>query len=341
MDFDYLHLYVKDYGQISHWYQHSFGFLLINQITTTQQITGIFQQGQIVLLISAPLNPQGAIADYLSHHPPGIVEVAFQVPDWSAFCKKIATLGIKTTPIFHPLTQEMGVTFSAWGEVDHSIFPRRKINDDVSTMGLTAIDHVVLNVPSAEFKDASDWYQTLFDWQVQQRFTIATPHSGLYSEALIDQGGKVQFNLNRPNTNQSQIQTFLDRNHGSGIQHVAFRSQNIIQTVRKLRDNAVDFLNVPQHYYDQKQPQFNANNFPLKQTIHWQALRNLGILIDDNNFPAQQLLLQIFTQTLFGKSSLFWEIIERRHQATGFGEGNFQALYEAVEASEKDAIQSH
>ena len=216
------------------------------------------------------------------------------------------------------------------------MFPRRPITVNPSKLGLTAIDHVVLNVPINEFENASQWYQTLFNWQVQQRFTIATPHSGLYSEALIDQGGKVQFNLNRPDSNQSQIQTFLDHNHSAGIQHVAFSSHNIVQTVEKLRENAVEFLTVPQNYYDQKQQKFNRDNLQLTQTINWQTLRNLGILIDSNASQTQQLLLQIFSQPLFGRSSLFWEIIERRHQAIGFGEGNFQALYEAVEASERE-----
>ncbi|MEB3160721.1 MAG: 4-hydroxyphenylpyruvate dioxygenase [Synechocystis sp.] len=336
MDFDYLHLYVKDYQQASHWYQDCFGFLLTDQITTAEQITGIFQQGQITLLISAPLGQQGAIADYLNVHPPGIGEVAFQVPNWLEFCEKLAEFNLKTDSIIHPLTQEVGITFTAWGNVRHSVFPCRPITITPSRLGLTAIDHVVLNLPKADFAGASHWYQTLFDWQVQQRFSIATPHSGLYSEALMDHGGNVQFNLNCPNNPQSQIQTFLDRNHGSGIQHGAFSSQNIIQTVSQLRQNAVDFLTVPRTYYDQQRQQFKLENLDITQTINWQTLHSLGILIDQKKSHPEQILLQIFTRPLFGQSSLFWEIIDRRQQATGFGEGNFQALYEAVEASERE-----
>jgi 4-hydroxyphenylpyruvate dioxygenase len=194
---------------------------------------------------------------------------------------------------------------------------------------------VVLNVPKADFSEASHWYQRLFNWHVQQRFTIATPHSGLYSEALIDQEGKVQFNLNCPNNPQSQIQIFLDQNRGPGIQHVAFSSSNILVTVEKLKQNAVKFLTVPRHYYTRQQQQFESTHHQLSREINWQALQDLGILIDNNTSNPYQLLLQIFSQPLFGQSSCFWEIIERHQQAAGFGEGNFQALYEAVEASER------
>jgi 4-hydroxyphenylpyruvate dioxygenase len=343
MDFDYLHLYVRDYPQARHWYQDRWGFVLTAEQKTPDSLTGIFQQGHIVLLISAPLSPHGAISErsatgcaaYLTHHPPGIGEVAFQVPNWSEFCGKLAAFQLKTAPIIHPLTQEIGITFTPWGDINHSVFPGRPATMLESTLGLTAIDHVVLNLSKANFSAASHWYQTLFNWQVQQRFTIATPHSGLYSEALIDQGGKVQFNLNCPNNLQSQIQTFLDQNHGPGIQHVAFSSANILSTVAELRRNGVEFLTVPSNYYDRQQKQFTATHPQSSSTIPWQTLQSLGILIDCQNSNPQQLLLQIFSQPLFGKSSCFWEIIERRQQATGFGEGNFQALYEAVEASER------
>lgn len=338
MDFDYLHLYVKDYQQASHWYQTCFGFLLTDQITTTEQITGIFQQGQITLLISAPLSQQGAIADYLTQHPPGIGEVAFHVSHWSSFYKKLAEFNLKTRPIIHPITQEIGVTFTAWGEVNHSVFSSCRVNFNHSATGLVAIDHVVLNVSNTDFNAASQWYQTLFNWQIQQRFTIATPHSGLYSEALIDQDGKVQFNLNRPDSDHSQIQTFLDHNRGAGIQHVAFSSHNILKTVKTLKKNAVNFLTIPQNYYSHKQQQFEIVNHSCPVEINWQALQDLGILIDRKHPQSQQLLLQVFTRPLFGKSSCFWEIIERRHQAAGFGEGNFQALYEAVETMEHHGL---
>jgi 4-hydroxyphenylpyruvate dioxygenase len=261
--------------------------------------------------------------------------VAFQVAHWSAFNEKLAVLGIATTPIVHPLTEAMGLTFTAWGNVRHSLFPRRQPLDNKAGLGLMAIDHVVLNVPKADFQAASSWYQTLFKWRVQQRFTITTPYSGLYSEALIDPGEQIQFNLNCPSNQHSQIQTFLNHNHGAGIQHVAFRSHSILETIKRLRQNSVAFLSVPEHYYVRKQQQFTATPRPDHSPhIDWQTLQDLGILVDGEKTHQSSLLLQIFTQPLFGQSSFFWEIIERCQRATGFGEGNFQALYEAVEAGE-------
>ncbi len=340
MEFDYLHLYVPDFSEADYCYQKYWGFTRLEMMTTAEKITGIYQQGQILLIISAPNNSTSIINRYLVNHPPGIGEVAFQMPDLSEFLTKLNQLNIASEPIVHPLTNQPGLSFTVWGDLRHSVYPPRQplVNpsNNPTNVDLTTIDHVVLNIASEEFYQASQWHQQLFGWSVQQKFTITTPNSGLYSEALINQNGKVQFNLNRPSSPHSQIQTFLEKNRGPGIQHVALSSPNIIQTVDNLQKKGIKFLSIPSTYYDQKRTKFKDKRDKSEQypTMNWSSLESLGILVDENRNNSQKLLLQIFTQPCYGKGTLFWEIIQRCQQAKGFGEGNFQALYEAVETME-------
>ncbi|AIE74709.1 MULTISPECIES: 4-hydroxyphenylpyruvate dioxygenase [unclassified Synechocystis] len=334
MEFDYLHLYVDDYPTADHCYQHQWGFTCLNKVNTDQGITGIYQQGQILLLISAPASSLSQYNDYLQKHPPGIGEVAWQVDNWQSFQHQLTELQIETRPTIHPLTKAKGLTFLLWGDVSHSIYPVRSglnQNKTLDGVGLTAIDHVVVNIAGEQFGQTSQWYQQIFGWSVQQSFTINTPHSGLYSEALASANGKVQFNLNCPTDKSSQIQTFLANNHGAGIQHVAFSTTSITQTIAHLQERGVNFLKIPTVYYQQqrKDNYFNYSN------LDWDILQRLEILLDDQDDTGKRLLLQIFSQPCYGVGTLFWEIIERRHRAEGFGQGNFQALYEAVEALEK------
>ncbi|QHV01077.1 4-hydroxyphenylpyruvate dioxygenase [Synechocystis sp. CACIAM 05] len=334
MEFDYLHLYVDDYQSAHHYYQRQWGFTCVNKIITDQGVTGIYQQGQILLLISASESSLSRYADYLQKHPPGVGEVAWQVANWQKIQHQLSELQIETTPVIHPLTKAEGLTFLLWGDVRHSIYPiRSELNQNKTLhgVGLTTIDHVVLNIAADQFTQASQWYQQVFGWSVQQSFTINTPHSGLYSEALASANGKVQFNLNCPTNNSSQIQTFLANNHGAGIQHVAFSTTSITQTVAHLRERGVNFLKIPTGYYQQQR---NSSYFNYA-SLDWDTLQCLEILLDDQDNTGERLLLQIFSQPCYGVGTLFWEIIERRHRARGFGQGNFQALYEAVETLEK------
>ena len=193
------------------------------------------------------------------------------------------------------------------------------------------IDHLVLNVAADELKQAVIWYKNLFGFKIQQTFKIQTKRSGLYSEALIDPSGQIQFNINEPTSPNSQIQEFLDINHGSGIQHIALRSTNILQTVAKMRSRGTAFLSVPTSYYRQLQKRYRNRSIPSLADWEWQAIESQQVLVDWHQEKPESLLMQIFTQPIFDRPTFFWELIERRKQAQGFGEANFQALFEAVE----------
>ncbi|MEL7407924.1 MAG: VOC family protein, partial [Cyanobacteria bacterium J06558_2] len=197
---------------------------------------------------------------------------------------------------------------------------------------MATIDHVVLNVARGQLNNAVSLYQELFGLRVQQQFKIQTNKSGLASQALIDDSGAVQFNINEPTDSNSQIQEFIDCNHGSGIQHLALRSPDLISDVAQMRRRGLNFLSVPSAYYHQL-PQLEGLN-----TLEQQTITQQQILIDCDRWLPQSLLMQIFTQPIFEQPTFFLEFIERRHNAQGFGQGNFQALFAAVEREQGNRI---
>ena len=134
-----------------------------------------------------------------------------------------------------------------------------------------------------------------------------------------------RFNINEPTSSNSQIQEFIDLNGGSGIQHIALRSQNLIQDVASMQQEDVAFLNIPQSYYEQLDTTLNLTQ------EEWEAIANQQILVERDRLNPQSLLMQIFTQPIFEQPTFFLEFIERRQQAQGFGQGNFKELFAAVE----------
>ena len=206
--------------------------------------------------------------------------------------------------------------------------------ETTKSCNFTDIDHVVLNVAGGELESAVKLYRDLFDFRVQQNFEIQTSRSGLTSQALIDNEG-VQFNINQPTTANSQIQEFIDLNRGSGIQHLALRSPNLIADVAQMRQSGLKFLNVPKAYYDGLEALSSLSISERKAVIEQQ------ILVDCDRHTPQSLLMQIFTQPIFEQPTFFLEFIERRHSARGFGRGNFKALFEAVERESLERSINH
>ena len=200
---------------------------------------------------------------------------------------------------------------------------------------ISAIDHVVLNVPVGEIEPAVAWYEKAFGMERQQRFSIQTNRSALHSQVLKHPEGNVQFPINEPASPHSQIQEFLDAYGGAGIQHIALRTENILEAIAHMRDQGVLFLDVPPTYYEQIQ---KRNEFS-SGLENFEAIARLKILVDWPTHNPDALLLQTFTQPLFGQPTFFFEVIQRQLYDTpqgqqhvqGFGEGNFQALFEAVE----------
>jgi 4-hydroxyphenylpyruvate dioxygenase len=201
---------------------------------------------------------------------------------------------------------------------------------------LVGIDHAVLNVASGDMLKAAAWYERAFGFRCQQTFSIQTPRSGLHSIVMAHPEGDATIPINEPSSSNSQIQEFLEVNRGSGIQHLALSTGNIVQTVARLQNQGVRFLSVPESYYEQlpTRPGFQGS-----MADDWGAIAQHGILVDWKTDIPNSLLFQIFTEPIFQEPTFFFEIIQRHAQVIptpkqgtkGFGEGNFRALFEAIE----------
>jgi 4-hydroxyphenylpyruvate dioxygenase len=347
MKIDHIHFYVEDAAQTSDWLIQKMGFQSGGQQINEHTHTAIVGSGQILLRVSSALSDASPVAKYLDRHPAGVVDIAFLVEDLDVLRARIDQLNIQVitdrTLSNHDSSQ---ITIKGWGDYQHTLIAdhaKKSAFTTSSEKSLIDIDHVVLNVAQHQLVAATQWYQDIFDFQVQQSFEIQTNYSGLYSKALIDPTGQVQFNINEPSTANSQIQTFLNLHRGAGIQHVALKAQNIFQAVASMRTKNLEFLSIPDAYYQNLKNRLSyedateiqqINNFPLSQK-EWQELGKSGVLLDWSDSKNTELLLQIFTQPIFAQPTFFFEIIERRGQAQGFGEGNFLALFQAIEKESK------
>jgi 4-hydroxyphenylpyruvate dioxygenase len=341
--------YVEDATQTSNWFIDNLGFQKIASYLDTHTQTEVIANNSIYLIFASPLNTSSPVASYLNCHAPGVVDIVFRVSNLESIVARAKKINV---PILQSIQIQGNIKWAkiqGWDSLQHTLielpvanqnclfFPELGFCQALSLMlvcknfAIDAIDHIVLNVAAGELAPAVARYQALFGWEVQQTFAISTKHSGLYSQALIDTSRQVQFNINEPTAANSQIQEFLEFNGGAGIQHLALKSQNILHTVSQMRSRGVDFLDVPPSYYQQIKQRANL----LLQDWEWQKIINSQILIDRQEFSPESLLMQIFTQPIFNKPTFFLELIERRQQARGFGEGNFQALFEAVEREQK------
>lgn len=349
MKIDHVHFYTKNAATTKNWFIHNLGFQAIGNWINHHTQTEFIALNDIHFAISSPLKPTSPVAKYLKTHPEGIGDVAFRVKNLAAILKRSRQLGIK---IIQDLQKSQTVPcqfaqITGWQNLQHTLIeatneddceydyclakaPQLSQNNSPALKSnLSQIDHVVLNVAQGKLEPAVALYQNLFNFQVQQSFQITTDSSGLTSQALIDETGKVQFNINQPTSDNSQIQEFIDFNGGSGIQHLALRSPNLIAEVAQLRLGDLEFLTIPQAYYQNLNPLLPLSSREKAAIIQQQ------ILVDGNETTPQSLLMQIFTKPIFEQPTFFLEFIERRYAAQGFGQGNFQALFEAVEKQSK------
>ena len=347
MKIDHVHFYVRSATATRNWFISHLGFESIYSNQNSHTATEAIANNKVILKISSPLNASSPVATHLKFHPPGVVDLAFQVGDIELILAQAHKLSLNIWQSLKVDRSDRGVVKSAqiggWNSLRHSLIETDQARETIYPTGTTNItdidhiDHIVLNVAANQLTPAVDLYQALFGFKIQQTFNIQTEQSGLYSKALVDASGNVQFNINEPTDPDSQIQQFIEVNRGSGIQHLALRSSNLIQTVAQLRSRGVSFLAIPKAYYTNLKPRYVPVNLTESE---WQAIANQEILIDGDYAPrtskadgssSESLLMQVFTQPVFDEPTFFLEFIERRNQAQGFGQGNFQALFEAVE----------
>ncbi len=360
IEIDHIHLYVKDAVYWKQWFINVMGFYSIyggsDEHTNTEIVKTGSQKNPIVFVISSPLSCQSPVAKYLEVHPPGVADVALRVNNLE---KIVANYNLFETGI-KAIIQEKKYTqgYLKWSEIystnglTHTLFERKgftpilpkkllkkRPNNGVNKNYFLELDHLVLNVPKGEMESTIKWYEKVLEFEKKQFFKIETPQSGLSSQVMFHPVGNIQFPINEPISKNSQIQEFLDINNGSGIQHIALRTNKIAEVTKQLRKNGLTFLNVPNTYYENL-AQINLN-FKFEPE-EWQKIVKENILLDEEEINEKEswnnshpLLLQIFTQPIFKQPTFFFEIIERRQQAKGFGEGNFRALFEAIEREQK------
>ncbi len=349
MQIDHIHFYVEDAGQSRDWFIQKMGFYSIpNEFCFTIAPSGhtqveVVAHGSIYLVFSAPLNDSSPVADFLRAHPPGVVDVALAVEDLDTVMEWAIDQGAK---VLQPLqTQETlkWAQIAAWGTLNHTLverlipssLPLGQPLGAAPRVTFSRIDHVVLNVALGDLDRAVDWYEAVLGFEPQQMFAIKTDRSGLCSRVMRYPNGRVQVPINEPTSDSSQIQEFLDLNRGAGVQHIAIHVENIVDAIAQLRQAGLAFLNVPATYYTQLRQRPDC---ALSET-ELEAIAAQQILVDWSADLPKAVLLQTFTQPIFEQPTFFFELIERQtyevndrlHQAQGFGEGNFRALFEAIE----------
>ncbi|MDM9585090.1 4-hydroxyphenylpyruvate dioxygenase [Nostoc sp. GT001] len=345
MKIDHVHFYVEDAKVWRDWFVRHLGFQAVtdDRISSFHTCTEVVKNGDVCFFLSSALLPTSPVAEFLRQYPPGVADVAFAVEDVEG---AIALAQKHGATILQPIQErQVGTAFikcgkiAAWGGLTHTLIERSLVFDKgqmTSDNTFIAIDHVVLNVAVGELENAVAWYEKILDFQPQQAFKIKTNRSALHSQVMVSRNGSVQLPINEPASKNSQIQEFLDVNRGSGIQHIALRTTNLVSAIAKFRASGLSLLSVPQTYYTQLKQRPGLTLSPLEL----EAIAQQEILVDWQEYTSLEggntapLLLQIFTQPIFEEPTFFFEFIERRFQAQGFGEGNFRALFEAIESEQ-------
>jgi 4-hydroxyphenylpyruvate dioxygenase len=364
MKLDHIHFYVEDATASRDWFVNHMGFQALASGASRDTLTTVVKSGAVYIVLSSPLTSASPVAQFLRLHPPGVADIAFVVSDLEGVMERAVAKGAK---VLQPVQQQQlaqgswkWAKIAAWGSLTHTLIERLgntpllpvfadseitteffspTQQQETTTRGLllhrtsdsglfSGIDHVVLNVATGDLERALSWYEEVLGFQRQQRFMIETENSGLRSQVMVHPKSGVQFPINEPTSANSQIQEFLDVNQGPGIQHIALQTPQIVKAIAQLRHRGLSFLPIPSTYYTQLRTQHQG--LPLS-TAELEEIAAQQILVDWHNEASQALLLQTFTQPIFQQPTFFFELIERRREAQGFGEGNFRALFEAIE----------
>lgn len=352
MKIDHIHFFVEDAAYQRDWLIRCLGWKLVRQATLPDRQLEILCDRDTYFVLSSPRTDAGPVAQYLRTHAPGVADVAIEVDDLATVLRRGATvLSQEFSPLLALLTDlkaqsqpRSAATIAGWGGVSHTLVERRSAQSRSARSSLTqsqqtdpphppsVIDHIVLNVPAGELATAVEFYQNFLDFQPQQHFQIQTARSGLQSQVLREPAGQFYFNINQPTSANSQIQVFLDANHGAGIQHIALHSEPILHRVAALRRRGLPLLSVPLTYYHRLQKRLQGAKASPVLGSEWRQIVEQQILIDWQPEHPEAMLLQIFSLPIFPTAHFFFEFIERRNAVQGFGERNFLALYEAIEA---------
>ncbi len=348
-DWDYLEFYTGNAKQTMHYFTKAFGFEAVAyaglETGSREKVSYVLKQKHMTFVISGALTPDSPIADFVKKHGDGVKDVALRVEDCEQAYREAVSRG--AIPIMEPTeyTDEFGTVKKAiigtYGENIHSFIERKNYNGPFfpgykayqssvkgESTGIIGIDHIVGNVEVMD--EWVEYYQKVMGFTAVQNFSeddISTEYSALMSKVMQSGTGRIKFPINEPaeGRRKSQIQEFLEFYKGPGVQHIAILTNDIIDTVSRLRDNGVDFLMVPDAYYEDLKERVGEIDEDIE------ALKKLGVLVDRDD---EGYLLQLFSKPIVDRPTLFIEIIQRKG-ARGFGNGNFKALFEALEREQE------
>jgi 4-hydroxyphenylpyruvate dioxygenase len=345
---DHVELWVGNAKQAAYFYEHAFGFTRTAyagpETGVRDRASYVLEQGEIRLVLTSGLREDSEIAKVACRHGDGVKDIALRVPDAREAYRQAVQRGARGITEPRWVEDELGrvelASIAAYGDVVHTFVNRNEYagaylpgyvaqssnGAGPSEVGLLAIDHCVGNVELGRMDHWVEFYERVFGMTEMLHFSdeeISTEYSALMSKVMTDGEGKIKFPINEPaeGKRKSQIEEYLEFNHGPGVQHVAMTSTNIVATVEALQRRGVAFLATPHTYYEEVPERVGAIE------EDYADLQRLGILADRDD---DGYLLQIFTKTAQDRPTLFFEVIER-HGARGFGDGNFKALFEAIE----------
>ena len=305
------------------------GFSCVYRDEAKQRIH--YSQQRIHFIINT--HPDSHANGFSQIHHTGVCGMAFRVTDPDYAYQHALKMGAKPfTPSHLPFPAIEGIGGTALYFVNKTsealAFPFLETMEANQSLGLIQIDHLTHNVKRGQMAVWKDFYERLFGFKPIRYFNIQGQHTGLISYALASPCGQIKIPLNESTDDHSQIEEFIATFNGEGIQHVAFKTEDIYQSVEDIGKQGIHFMQVPDTYFEMIATRIPAHEENLAR------MKKNKILIDgDMTAGIHNILLQIFTEPLFGP--VFFEIIQRKGNQ-GFGEGNFQALFESIE---RDQIQ--
>lgn len=334
VDFDHLEFAVADLDRAADLYLRlGFEKTGTREIRERKLTSYLMQQNQVSIVLSHSDQPGDFIHGYLAAHGEGVASVAFLCEDAVSALETCVNRGAELAERPKAYQKDFGsvqqTAIRAFGDVRHTFLSRKgnlfaegfdtAAKAPLRTPGIERIDHVTINVEKDRREKWVKYYEDVFGLKSTRFFDIHTERTGLYSSVMQSPNGVIKMPFNEPTESASQIQEFLDIHHGAGVQHVALQTSDILSVMRPLRKAGINFLEVPPTYYEDLPSRVKGIAEPLN------ALQELGILADGDD---SGYLLQIFTHNLVGP--FFYELIQRKGNQ-GFGEGNFKALFEAIE----------
>ncbi len=345
---DHVELWVGNAKQAAYYYERAFGFARTAyagpETGVRDRASYVLEQGDIRLVVTSGLREDSEITRFACKHGDGAKDIALRVPDAKEAYRQTVQRGATGIAEPHWIEDDLGkvelATIATYGDVVHTFVnraqyegvylpgyvPQPSPNGPPGGVGLKAIDHVVGNVELGRMNHWVEFYERVFGMTNILHFgdeQIQTEYSALMSKVMTSGNGKIKFPINEPaeGKKKSQIEEYLEFNHGPGVQHIAMASGNIVETVAVLQERGMIFLATPDTYYEDVTERVGEIE------EDYSDLRRLKILADRDD---DGYLLQIFTKTAQDRPTLFFEVIER-HGATTFGEGNFKALFESIE----------